>query len=70
MDNIKNETNNDSLKGTWSLDILYKDFDDPKLEQDFIKLESACADMNSYANSLSDNTNSITENLETGLKLQ
>ena len=70
MDNIENETINDSLKGTWSLDILYKGFDDPKLEQDFIKLESACADINSYAKSLSDNTNSITENLETGLKLQ
>ncbi len=54
-------------EGTWSLDILYKGFDDPKLEADFNELEAYCKEMNDLCSSLSNGDKST--NIEKGLKL-
>lgn len=63
-------------EGTWSLDILYKGFDDTKLEKDFKSLEDICKSYDSFAKELqkADVTESsvtdIAANIEKCLKLE
>lgn len=53
--------------GTWSLDVLYKGFDDPKLQKDFEALEKVCERIIELSNNLSkENRGQV---IETGLKL-
>ena len=40
------------MNSEWSLDILYKGFDDPKFKEDMARLDACCADMNALAASL------------------
>ena len=39
--------------GKWSLDVLYKGFDDPQIEKDFEILSSYCDELNKLAADLS-----------------
>lgn len=63
-------------EGTWSLDILYKGFDDSKLEKDFKNLEEICKSYDSFAKELqkTDVTESsvadIAANIEKSFKLE
>ena len=53
--------------GTWSLDVLYKGFDDPKLQKDFEALEKVCERIIELSNNLSkENRGQV---IETGLML-
>ena len=54
-------------EGKWSLDILYKGFDDPKLQKDFEDLEKVCEDINTFAENLNNDDRGAT--IEKGLKL-
>lgn len=54
-------------EGKWSLDILYKGFDDPKLQKDFEDLEKICEDINTFAENLNNDDRGAT--IEKGLKL-
>lgn len=56
-----------NAEGKWSLDILYKGFDDPKLQRDFEELENICNTINEFAGSLNQDDRSAT--IEKGLKL-
>lgn len=40
----------------WSLDILYKSYEDPKYIEDFKKLEDLCKEMNEFSQALAENT--------------
>ena len=40
------------MNAEWSLDILYKGFDDPKFQEDFKKVDEVCASINSFASGL------------------
>lgn len=39
----------------WSLDILYKSYEDPKYIEDFKKLEDLCKEMNEFSQALAEN---------------
>ncbi len=54
-------------EGTWSLDILYKGFDDPKLQKDFEALENVCESINAFAGDLSSDNRGLV--IGQGLKL-
>lgn len=63
-------------EGTWSLDILYKGFDDIKLEKDFARLKEVCDSTNSFAKQLQTYSSAetgaddIKANIEKGLQLE
>lgn len=37
------------MNSEWSLDVLYKGFDDPKFQEDFKKVDEVCANINAFA---------------------
>ena len=41
------------MKETWSLDVLYKGYDDPQFEADIKKLDELIAQCNTLADTLS-----------------
>jgi len=55
------------MNAEWSLDILYKGFDDPKFQEDFKKVDEVCASINSFASGLPGGD--AKENLLTYIKL-
>ena len=40
------------MNGEWSLDVLYKGYDDPKFAEDRTAFDAACARMNELAAAL------------------
>ena len=40
------------MNSEWSLDVLYKGFDDPKFQKDFKKIDDICAQVNAFADKL------------------
>ena len=37
------------MNSEWSLDVLYKGFDDPKFQEDFKKVDEICEKVNAFA---------------------
>lgn len=56
------------MNSEWSLDVLYKGFDDPKFQEDFQKIDEICEKVNSFAAGLPGGD--AKENLLTYLDLQ
>lgn len=56
------------MNSEWSLDVLYKGFDDPKFQADFQKVDEVCARLNDFAAGLPGKD--AKENLLTYLRLE
>ena len=56
------------MNAEWSLDVLYKGFDDPKFQEDFKRVDEVCAEANAFAASLPGGD--AKENLLTYIRLQ
>ena len=56
------------MNSEWSLDILYKGYDDPKFAADMAKLDERCARLNELAASLPDRPKTAAAVRETSSK--
>jgi len=56
------------MNAEWSLDVLYKGYDDPKFQEDFQKVDEVCEKVNAFAAGLP--AGDAKENVRTYLELQ